>query len=120
MLADDLGLRQMLMFATYGKDRVAYARQRNQPLVQKLLDRAQAAGQVRSDLRQTDIPFIVFVLTEAAQIARSTRPDLWRRYLALILDGMRPAREGVTPLPVPALLPHELEMTLRQHAPRHR
>jgi len=33
---------------------------------------------------------------------------------------MRPAREGVTPLPVPALLPHELEMTLRQHAPRHR
>ena len=120
MLADDLGLRQMLMFATYGKDRVAYARQRNQPLVQKLLERAQAAGQVRSDLRQTDIPFIVFVLTEAAQIARSTRPDLWRRYLALILDGMRPAREDVTPLPVPALLPHELEMTLRQHAPRHR
>jgi hypothetical protein len=60
------------------------------------------------------------VLTEAAQIARSTRPDLWRRYLALILDGMRPAREGVTPLPVPALSPHELETAMRQHAPRHR
>ena len=120
MLADDLGLRQLLMFATYGQDRVAYARQRNAPLVEGLLERAQAAGQVRPDLSVTDIPFIVFTLTEAAQITRRTRPDLWRRYLALIIDGMRPARRGVTPLPVPALLPDELEHTMRQHAPRHR
>ena len=33
MLADDLGLRQLLMFATYGRDHVSYARQRNAPLV---------------------------------------------------------------------------------------
>jgi AcrR family transcriptional regulator len=120
MLAGDLGLRQMLMFATYGQDRVAYARQRNSPLVERLLKRAQAAGQVRPDLMLTDIPFLVFVLTEAAQIARPARPDLWRRYLALFLDGMRPAREDLTPLPVPALPPHELEEAMRQHAPRHR
>lgn len=120
MLAGDLGLRQLLMFATYGQDRVAYARQRNAPLVQELVERAQAAGQVRPDLMVTDIPFLVFVLTEAAQIARPTRPDLWRRYLALILDGMRPAREGLTPLPVPALPPDELERTMRQNTPRHR
>jgi AcrR family transcriptional regulator len=120
MLADDLGLRQMLMFATYGRDQVAYARRRNAPLVAKLVERAQAAGQVRADLRTTDIPFIIFVLTEAAQIARHARPDIWRRYLALIIDGLRPARPGVTELPVPALLPDELERTMRQHAPRHR
>lgn len=120
LLAGDLGLRQLLMFATYGQDRVAYARQRNAPLIQKLLERAQAAGQVRPDLMVTDIPFLVFVLTEAAQIARPTGPDLWRRYLALILDGMRPAREDLTPLPVPALPPGELEKAMRQHAPRHR
>jgi AcrR family transcriptional regulator len=120
LLAGDLGLRQLLMFATYGQDRVAYARRRNTPLIQKLVERAQAAGQVRPDLMVTDIPFIVFVLTEAAQIARPTGPDLWRRYLALILDGMRPARAGLTPLPVPALPPDELEKAMRQHAPRHR
>jgi len=120
LLAGDLGLRQLLMFATYGQDRVAYARRRNAPLMRKLVERAQAAGQVRADLMPTDIPFLIFVLTEAAQIARPTRPDLWRRYLALILDGMRPAREGLTPLPVPGLPPDELEMTMRQHAPRHR
>ena len=119
ILAEDTGLRQMLMFATYGGDRVRYARQRNAPLVTKLVERAQAAGQLRSDLRPTDIPFIVFVLTDAAQFARRVNPDIWRRYLTLILDGLRPGREGVSPLPVPALRPDEFEMTMRQNAPWH-
>ena len=119
MLAGDRGLRQMLMFATYGRDKVWYARQRNAPLVTRLVERAQAAGQLRSDLKQTDIPFIVFVLTEVAQWARQVSPEIWRRYLALVLDGLRPEREGVTPLPVPALRPEELEMAMRQSAPRH-
>ena len=118
-MAGDLGLRQLMMFATYGGDRVWYARQRNAPLVTKLVERAQAAGQLRSDLRPTDIPFIVFVLTDAAQFARRVNPDIWRRYLTLILDGLRPGREGVSPLPVPALRPDEFEMTMRQNAPRH-
>ena len=120
MMAGDLGLRQMLMFATYGQDRVAYARQRNAPLVEQMVERAQAAGQLRADLRQTDIPFIVFVLAEATQLAHGASPGIWRRYLALILDGMRPGREGLTPLPVAALLPGEMEKSMRQTAPRHR
>ncbi|HEV2936183.1 MAG TPA: helix-turn-helix domain-containing protein [Streptosporangiaceae bacterium] len=119
MLAGDLGLRQMLMFATYARDSVSYARQRNAPLMSGLVERAQAAGQLRSDLRQTDIPFIVFVLTEAAQLARQTSPEIWRRYLTLVLDGLRPQRDGVTPLPVPALSPDEFEKTMRQNVPRH-
>ena len=120
IMAGDLGLRQILMFATYGRDLVAVARERNAPLVERLVERAQAAGQLRSDLRQTDIVFIVFVLTEAAQLAQAASPGIWRRYLTLILDGMRPAREGVTPLPVPALLPGEMEKSMRQAAPRRR
>ena len=118
MLAGDLGLRQMLMFATYGRDTVSYARSRNAPLIARLVERAQAAGQLRPDLRQTDIPFIIFVLTEATQLAREVSPEIWRRYLSLVLDGMRPQREGITPLPVPALTPEELEKTMRQSAPR--
>jgi AcrR family transcriptional regulator len=120
MLADDLGLRQMLMFATYGRDHVAYARQRNAPLVEKLLGRAQAAGQVREDLRPTDIPFIIFVLTESTVLARQARPDIWRRYLTIVVDGLRPHRDGLTPLPVPALLPDEMERSMRDSAPRRR
>jgi hypothetical protein len=81
------------------------------------VQRAQAAGQVRADIRQTDIIFIVFVLIEATQLSRAADPDIWRRYLTLILDGMRPGREGTTPLPVPAMLPEEMEKSMRQAAP---
>lgn len=119
MLAADAGLRQMLMFSTYGRDGVSYARRRNAPLVGRLVERAQAAGQLRLDLEPTDIPFIIFTLTEGTQFARHVSPEIWRRYLNLVLDGLRPARERVTPLPVPALLPQEMEQTMRQHAPRH-
>ena len=119
MLAQDLGLRQMMMFATYGGDRCWYARQRMAPLAAKLVERAQAAGQVRSDLGPTDIPFIMFMLTEAAQFAKRVSPEIWRRYLTLVLDGLRPEREGVSPLPVRAMTPDEFEMTMRQNAPRH-
>jgi AcrR family transcriptional regulator len=119
LLAGDVGLRQIMMFATYGGDKVWYARQRNAPLVTRLVERAQAAGQLRPDLRPTDIPFIVFVLTDAAQFARRVSPEIWRRYLTLVLDGLRPERAGVSPLPVPAMMPEEFEMTMRQNAPRH-
>ena len=119
-MAGDLGLRQMLMFATYGQDMVAYARQRNAPLVSELVERAKAAGQVRSDLAATDIPYTIFVLAEAAEMTRHVSPDLWRRYLALVLDGMRPAGADVTPFTVPALEPEEMEKAMRQHAPRRR
>ena len=120
IMAGNLGLRQMLMLGTYGRDLVAVARQRNAPMIERLVERAQAAGQLRADIRQTDVPFIVFVLTEATQLSRAVNPEIWRRYLTLILDGMRPARDGVTPLPVPAMLPEEMEKSMRQAAPWHR
>lgn len=120
LMAGNLGLRQMLMFATYGRDLVAVARQRNEPLVRRLVERAQAAGQLRTDIRQTDIPFIVFMLTDAAHLAYAANPGIWRRYLTLILDGMQPGREDVTPLPVAAMRPDEMEKSMRQAVPRHR
>ena len=120
IMAGDLGLRQMLMYATYGRDLVAVARQRNEPLIARLVQRAQAAGQLRADIQQTDIPFIVFILTEAAHLAYAASPGIWRRYLTLILDGMQPGREDITPLPVAAMRPDEMEKSMRQAAPRHR
>ena len=120
IIAGDLGLRQMLMYATYGRDLVAVARQRNEPLIGRLVQRAQAAGQLRADIQQTDIPFIVFILTEAAHLAYAANPGIWRRYLTLVLDGMQPERADVTPLPVAAMRPDEMEKGMRQAAPRHR
>lgn len=90
LLAADRGLRQLFMFATYGLDRVGEARARLQPVVTALVTRAQAAGAVRADLRPTDVPLIEFMLAAVVEYARTTRPQVWRRYLALLLDGLRP------------------------------
>jgi AcrR family transcriptional regulator len=117
-LAGDLGLRQLMMFATYGRDRVAYAREQMRPVVAKLVERAQAAGALREDFSATDVPLIAFVLASAAEYAGHVQPDIWRRYLALILDGMRAARDGTSELPVPALTPGEIELSMRAHGER--
>lgn len=115
MLSTDKGLRQILMFAPYGHKRVGYARSRMRPAVGKLVERAQAAGQVRPDLGATDIPVLEFMLSATAEYARDVRPDLWRRYLALILDALRPSRTGFTELPVPELSVDELAVAMRSN-----
>jgi AcrR family transcriptional regulator len=110
VIAGDRGLRQILMFATYGRDRVASARACMLPRVTRLVQRAQESGDVRADLRPTDIPLIEFMLGAAAGYAGQVRPEIWRRYLALFLDGLRPA---ATVLPEPALTPDELVQAMR-------
>ena len=117
-MAGDLGLRQLMMFATYGRDRVAYARQQMRPVISKLVERAQAAGGLRADFSATDLPFIAFMLASAGEYAGSVQPDIWRRYLTLVIDGMRASKDGVSELPVPALSPEEMEDSMRAHGQR--
>jgi AcrR family transcriptional regulator len=120
LLATDRGLREILLFATYGKDRVERGKARMQPVVTALVARAKDAGQVRADLEPTDFPFIEFMLTAAAEYAADVRPGIWLRYLTLIVDGLRPARDDVTPLPVPALEPEEMLQVMRRIPERSR
>jgi AcrR family transcriptional regulator len=111
LIAGDRGLRQILMFATYGRDRVDQARARMLPVVTALVQRGQEAGAVRADLRPTDVPLIQFMCGAAAEYAGHVRPDIWRRYLALLIDALRPA--SATPLPEPALSPDEMVRAMR-------
>jgi AcrR family transcriptional regulator len=113
MLTGDRGLRQILMFAAHGHSRTNYARDRMRPAVGKLVERAQAAGQLRPDLGATDIPVIEFMLGATAEYARDVRPEIWRRYLTLMLDALRPSREGYTELPVAELSPDELATAMQ-------
>jgi AcrR family transcriptional regulator len=108
LLASDRGLRQMLMFAAEGHDRGICARDRMRPAIESLIKRAQADGQVRADLAATDVPMIEFMLAAVAEYAWQVRPAVWRRYLALILDALRPASASGVPLPEPELSADEM------------
>jgi AcrR family transcriptional regulator len=123
LMAGNMGLRQLLMFSTYGKDRICYAREQMRPVITRLVERAQASGDLRPDFAGTDVKMIVFMLTSVAEYASASRPDLWRRYLALIVDGLRPARDTVSELPAGPPTADDLEAAMCTHglrlAPRH-
>jgi AcrR family transcriptional regulator len=60
----------------------------------QLMRRAQDRGLVRAELGPDDIPVLVVMLVNTMH---ETEPDGWRRYFAVLLDGMRPSPN---PLPV--------------------
>jgi hypothetical protein len=49
----------------------------------------------------------------AAEYASQVRPEIWRRYLALILDALRPGHTVATVLPEPALSPDQMVQAMR-------
>jgi AcrR family transcriptional regulator len=63
----------------------------------RLLRRAQEAGAVRTDLAASDLSFLIGSAAYATSVpGPGLRDDLWKRYLRVILDGMRP--EGASRL----------------------
>jgi AcrR family transcriptional regulator len=117
-MAGDLGLRQLMMFATYDRDQVCYARDRMRPVIARLVERAQASGDLRQDFQATDVKMIGFMLASIAEYAAPAAPEVWRRYLAILVDGLRPARDGVTELPVPAPTADDLAELMTGHGHR--
>jgi hypothetical protein len=53
-----------------------------------------------------DLVLILWGHSRIVEVTRPVRPDIWRRYLGLMLDALRPA--NAHPLPVPALQPIEV------------
>jgi AcrR family transcriptional regulator len=99
--AADRGLRQLLLSGARDCAHVSAGRERIAPPLHRLVDRAHAAGVLRSDVTAQDIPMITLMLGGLMDASRETAPDLWRRYLAVILDGLRPGGErplGAGPL----------------------
>lgn len=99
MHAEDLGLRDVMLHSAYGRDRVAQAKDRIIPVVTRLVERARSDGHVRPDLVTADIPIIELMLSSVAEYTSDTAPDLWRRYLGIMLDGICTQRSSHTDLP---------------------
>jgi hypothetical protein len=57
----------------------------------------------RTSSARTDLVFIPLALAAVIEATRRANPVLYRRYVAMILDGLRPTREGPSNLPVAAL-----------------
>jgi AcrR family transcriptional regulator len=106
--SSDRGLKELVLSAEHGADRVARARDRIAPVVQQLLTRAQEAGAVRRDVALTDLPLMQHALGAVTDATRDIAPDAWRRLLTIWLDGLRPARDTTRPFKARPLTLDEL------------
>lgn len=109
----DQGLFEVLVCRPGGR---AAVRERMLPIVTAVIGRAQADGHVRADLAPTDFPMMLRMLAGIADATREVRPDLWRRYLELLLDGLKAHRPGVTSFTVTPI--EEKDMDLVNHLAR--
>jgi AcrR family transcriptional regulator len=105
--AQNRGLHEVLHGGGYGQDRVAAARNRMMPLIDNILRRAQEQGSARPDVEPADLTVLMLMLSSLAIYTQDAQPDAWRRYLELLIDGLR-AHPGLQPPSVPALSDTEL------------
>ena len=102
----DRGLKDLVASSKHGRGRADAMRARLRPLIQQLVERAQEQGALRPDFAPQDVPMIFWTAGRVIETTSAVAPDFWRRYLGLLLDGLR--AEAATPLPHPPLTRSQL------------
>jgi AcrR family transcriptional regulator len=97
--AFDRGLREVMLGTGRGPERQRQMRDRVAPTVDAVVARAQEQGTLRADVVPADFPILQLMV--GAVTDHIGQPGLWRRYLAIVIDGLR-ARPG-EPSPLPDL-----------------
>ncbi|GAA3540803.1 TetR/AcrR family transcriptional regulator [Amycolatopsis ultiminotia] len=103
MHSHDRGLREIMLSTAFGHEHVAEAKARMVPAITQLVERAQAAGQLRSDVVPADLPLLHQMTGSVAEYTGQVAPHLWRRCLALLIDGLRAEPGRASELPCPEL-----------------
>jgi AcrR family transcriptional regulator len=99
MQARNSALKEIMAGGSHrGRERVARARERVAPLASELFERAKQSGRLRPDVTETDMATIHMMLGAVIDSTRTTEPDVWRRYLGIVLDGLRTRRNAPTDL----------------------
>jgi AcrR family transcriptional regulator len=99
--ATNRGLKDVLATRHHGRRRAEAMRTRIRPLLRVMIERAQAQGTLRSDFTTEDLPLVFWTADRVIDATAAIAPDYWRRYLGLLLDGLR--ADAATPLEQPPL-----------------
>ncbi len=97
--ARDRGLFEAIGSAVSGDEHLHAHHVELMGRLEAIVGRAKTAGALRDDVEATDLPLLAAGAAGSCQAAGGDAPDLWRRYLGIMLDGLRPG--AATPLPVP-------------------
>ena len=96
--ASDRGVKELLTGMPDGLERLSRIRDRLFPLGAQVVRRAHESGQLRQDIEPQDLPIVQLMITTLIDAARDVDPDLWRRYLQIVLRGLSAQPELEPPL----------------------
>jgi len=99
MQAGDRGLKDVLTRTFPNASALEANRRRGYELSVRLFERAQAEGSLRADFVPEDFVLVLMANAGVVQGAGQSAPEAWRRFLGLVLDGLR--SEGASDLPAP-------------------
>jgi hypothetical protein len=118
--AGDRGLKDLMVGSGRASELAQRAQRRIGPAVRELVERAHASGQLRPDVGVEDFPLIQEMVSAVMEHSRHVEPDLWRRALALVLDGYRADTQQREPLPGATPTPEQIEQVLAHSRPPRR
>ncbi len=99
MQAADLGVQDVLT-TTFPTAREVEAQRADAfERLTELIRRAQDQGSLRADFVPEDVPLLLMANAGVVRVMRAAAPEAWRRFVGLILDGLR--ADGARPLPPP-------------------
>jgi AcrR family transcriptional regulator len=101
------GLKDVVETNAHGRTRAQEMRKRLRPLVARLVARAQEDGELRSDFTPQDIALLFWGSDRVIELAGDVAPELWRRQLGFVFDGLRAS--NATPLAAPPLTDAQLK-----------
>jgi AcrR family transcriptional regulator len=105
--AENRGLKDVIGSRAHGRERANAMRARVRPLMTRLIKRAQDEGALRADFTLEDIPLLFWTGGRVIEATSAVAPELWRRYLGLMLDGLR--ADAATTLPHAPLTRRQLD-----------
>lgn len=97
--ARNRGLRELMRRGEFGGEGFARARREITAHCESLIGRARAQGALRDGVTAADIAPIAAMIDAVLALPESGSSALWRRYLLIILDGLRARPPGQPPLP---------------------
>jgi AcrR family transcriptional regulator len=114
-LAANRGFSEVMLELENDMERFAAIRDRLRPTVAAIIDRARDAGALAPEVEASDFFALIHMVEALAVFSRPVNPDVWQRYMAIVLNGVRSDTAPRQPLTVPALTEEELELA-KTHA----
>ncbi|MFI5953753.1 TetR/AcrR family transcriptional regulator [Cryptosporangium sp. NPDC051539] len=113
--ATNRGFKDLMLQSAEQFDLICYFQQTIVPIIEELVERGHEARVLRPGVCVQDFVVASIMVGAVIDSARDVNPDLWRRYLAGLLDGFR----AVYPAPLPGSPPtaDEVDLIKRGCAP---